>query len=163
MTKRKPSIGVIGGAEASEETLRIAYEVGKYIAGNNAVLVCGGLGGVMEAASRGAAENDGLVVGIIPGADRSEANPHVNVVIPTGMGQARNALVVNSSDVIIAFPGKFGTLSEIGLALNSGKTVVYLPGAWNLQKTGPIDASLYKEAFDAYSAVGLALDALRKK
>jgi uncharacterized protein (TIGR00725 family) len=163
MPKRKPAIGVIGGAEADEETLRIAFEVGAYIAGNDAVLVCGGLGGVMEAASRGAAENGGLVVGIIPGADRSAANPHVNVVVPTGMGYARNALVVNSSDVLIAFPGKFGTLSEIGLALSAGKTVVYLPGAWNLQKIGPVDASLYKEAFDAHGAVGLALDALRTK
>jgi uncharacterized protein (TIGR00725 family) len=163
MTKRKPAIGVIGGAEASEETLRLAYDVGKFIAGNNAVLVCGGLGGVMEAASRGAAENDGLVVGIIPGTDKSAANPWVHVVVPTGMGHARNALVVNSADVLIAFPGMFGTLSEIGLALAAGKTVVYLPGTWNLQKAGPVDASLYKEAFDAHSAVGLALDALRKK
>jgi uncharacterized protein (TIGR00725 family) len=71
MQKRKPTIGVIGGAEASEETLRIAYEVGSYIAGNDAILVCGGLGGVMEAASRGAAENDGIVVGIIPGMEKS--------------------------------------------------------------------------------------------
>jgi hypothetical protein len=163
MTKRKPTIGVIGGAEASEETCAIAYEVGKYIAGNNAVLVCGGLFGVMEAASRGAAENNGIVLGIIPGTDKSAANPSVHIVVPTGMGSARNALVVNSSDVLIAFPGKFGTLSEIGLALSAGKTVVYLPGAWNLQKIEPVDASLYKEAFDAHGAVGLALDALRKK
>jgi uncharacterized protein (TIGR00725 family) len=163
MQKRKPTIGVIGGAEASEETLKVAYEVGSYIAGNDAILVCGGLGGVMEAASRGAAENDGIVVGIIPGMEKSASNPHVHIVVPSGMGQARNALVVNSSDVLIAFPGKFGTLSEIGLALNSGKTVVYLPGAWNLQKMGPVDASTYKEAFDAHSAVGLALDALRRK
>lgn len=163
MTTRRHSIGVIGGAEASDETLRAAFDVGKYIAANDAVLVCGGLGGVMEAASRGAAENGGIVVGIIPGADKSAANDSVQIVIPTGMGHARNALVVNSSDALIAFPGKFGTLSEIGLALASQKTVVYLPGAWNLRKIEPIDVSLYKEAFDAYSAVGLALDALRKK
>jgi uncharacterized protein (TIGR00725 family) len=163
MTKRKPSIGVIGGSDATEETIAIAYEVGKFVAGNNALLVCGGLGGVMEAASRGAAENGGVVVGIIPGTDAQAANPWVHVVVPTGMGFARNALVVNSSDVLIAFPGKFGTLSEIGLALSAGKTVVYLPGAWNLQKIEPVDAAIYKEAFDAYGAVGLALDALRKK
>jgi uncharacterized protein (TIGR00725 family) len=163
MTKQKPAIGVIGGAEASAETLAIAYDVGKYIAGNDAVLVCGGLGGIMEAASRGAAENGGIVLGIIPGLDKAAANASVHIVVPTGMGYARNALVVNSSDVLIAFPGKFGTLSEIGLALASGKTVVYLPGSWNLQKIEPIDVSLYKEAFDAHSAVGLALDALRKK
>jgi uncharacterized protein (TIGR00725 family) len=163
MTKRKPAIGVIGGSEASEETLRMAYDVGKYIAANDAVLVCGGLFGVMEAASRGAAENNGIVVGIIPGPDKAAANESVHIVVPSGMGHARNALVVNSSDVLIAFPGKFGTLSEIGLALASGKTVVYLPGAWNLQKIEAVDASLYKEAFDAYGAVGLALDALRRK
>jgi uncharacterized protein (TIGR00725 family) len=163
MTKRKFAIGVIGGAEASEETLRLAYDVGKYIAANNAILVCGGLGGVMEAASRGAAENNGFVVGIVPGPDKAAANDSVHLVIPSGMGYARNALVVNSSDVLIAFPGRFGTLSEIGLALSAGTTVVYLPGTWNLQKIQAVDASLYKEAFDAYSAVGLALDALRKK
>jgi uncharacterized protein (TIGR00725 family) len=162
MTKRRPAIGVIGGAEASDESLAIAYEVGSYIARNDAILVCGGLSGVMEAASRGAAENDGIVVGIIPGVDKSGANPFVHIVVPSGMGQARNALVVNSSDVLIAFPGKFGTLTEIAFALDSGKTVIYLPGAWNLQKMGPVDASKYKEAFDAHGAVGLALDALRK-
>lgn len=163
MAASNPAIGVIGGTEATEETLGIAYEVGKYIAGNGAVLVCGGLGGVMEAASRGAFENDGVVVGIIPGSDKSEANPYTHIVIPTDMGIARNALVVNSSDVLIAFPGKFGTLSEIGMALNLGKPVIYLPGAWKLQKIEPIDSSLYKEAFDAHGAVGLALDALRRK
>jgi hypothetical protein len=163
MTKAAPAIGVIGGGEASEETLAVAYETGKFIANNNAILVCGGLGGVMEAASRGASENGGTVVGILPGTDKAAANPFVHIVIPTGMGAMRNALVVNSSDVIIAFPGSFGTLSEIGFALNAGKPVIYLPGAWNLQKIGPIDASLYKEAFDAHGAVGLALDALRKR
>jgi|WetSurMetagenome_2_1015567.scaffolds.fasta_scaffold00226_28 uncharacterized protein (TIGR00725 family) len=161
MSKARPVIGVIGGAEATEETLKAAYETGALIANNNAVLVCGGLGGVMEAASRGAHDNNGIVVGIIPGAEKQAANPWVSIVIPTGMGFARNALVVNTADVLIAFPGKFGTLSEIGLALNQKKTVVYLPGAWNLQKIEPVDASLYKEAFDAHGAVGLALDALR--
>jgi uncharacterized protein (TIGR00725 family) len=163
MPKRKPIIGVIGGAEASEETQKIAYEVGKYIAGNDAVLVCGGLGGVMEAAARGASENDGLVIGIIPSADKSRANPFVHIVIPSGLGYARNVLVVNTADVLIAFPGSYGTLSEISLALNQGKPVVYLPGAWDLRKAAAIDASLYKEAFDAHAAVGLALDALRGK
>ncbi len=161
MANANPTIGVIGGAHASPETLATAYETGKYIANNNAVLVCGGLGGVMEAASRGASENGGVVVGIIPGTDKSAANPYVRIVIPSGMGYARNTLVVNAADVLIAFPGAFGTLSEIGFALNAGKTVIYLPGAWNLQKIGPVDASLYKEAFDAHGAVGLALDALR--
>ena len=163
MAKTKPVIGVIGGAEATEETLKIAYETGAFIANNNAILVCGGLSGVMEAASRGAHDNGGIVVGIIPGAEKSAANPWVSIVIPTAMGFARNALVVNTADVLIAFPGKFGTLSEIGLALNQKKPVIYLPGAWDLQKIEAVDASLYKEAFDAHGAVGLALDALRGK
>jgi len=163
MTKKNISIGVIGGTEASAETMQIAYDVGKYIAGNNAILICGGLGGVMEAASKGAYENDGLVVGILPLSDKSSANQYVHVSIPTGLGIARNAIVVNASDVLIAFSGKFGTLSEIAIALNSGKPVVYLPGAWDLRKLEPIDSSLYKEAFDAHSAVGFALDAMRSK
>jgi uncharacterized protein (TIGR00725 family) len=162
MVKRKPAIGVIGGSEATQETLQIAYETGKYIANNNAILICGGLGGVMEASSKGAYEHGGTVVGIIPDSTKEQANPYVTIVIPTGMGICRNTLVVLSSDVIIAFPGKFGTLSEIGIALNLKKTIVYLPGTWDLKKIEPIDVSLYKEAFDAHSAVGLALDALRK-
>jgi uncharacterized protein (TIGR00725 family) len=162
MQPTKTVIGVIGGAEASEETKQLAYEVGTFIARSNAVLVTGGLSGVMEAASKGAFENDGLVVSIIPGTDKTAANPYSHVVIPSGLGISRNALVVNTADVIIAFPGSFGTLSEIGLALASNKPVVYMPGAWNLQKLAPINSSLYKEAFDAHSAVGFALDALRK-
>ena len=111
----------------------------------------------MEAASQGASENGGLVVGLLPGEDKGSANPFIHIALPTGMGVGRNILVVRSSDVRIAFPGSYGTLSEIALALNTGKTVIYMPGAWNLSKIGQVDSSLFKEAFDAPSAVGLSI------
>lgn len=158
MNRPRITIGVIGGSTISEEDSILAYEVGKHIAQNNAVLVCGGLGGTMEAVSRGAAENGGLVIGILPGEDKNSANPHVHIALPTGMGIGRNILVVRSSDVLIAFPGSYGTLSEIALALNSEKTVVYMPGSWNLSKIGQVSSHLFKEAFDAPQAVGLALN-----
>ncbi|HEX7511111.1 MAG TPA: LOG family protein, partial [Chitinivibrionales bacterium] len=118
---------------------------------------------IMEAAGKGAFENDGYVVGILPGSEKSEANKYVHLAVPTGMGMARNFLIVRSSDALIAFPGSFGTLSEIAAALTLRKTVVYLPGAWDLKKIAPVDSALFKEAFDARQAVGLALNALRKE
>ena len=163
MTAQKVTIGVIGGSESSVDNYQLAYEVGKYIAGNGAVLVCGGLGGIMEAASKGAFENAGHVVGFLPGADKSEANPYVHLAVPTAMGLARNILVVRSSDALIAFPGSYGTLSEIALALNIGKPVVYMPGTWDLKKIAPVDSALFKEAFDPRQAVGLALNTLRRE
>jgi uncharacterized protein (TIGR00725 family) len=160
---RKPAIGVIGAKDASEEQYALAYEVGTHIADRGAILVCGGLGGIMEAASKGAFEHGGAVIGFLPGIDRTEANPFVTVAIPTGMGIARNVLVVNASDVLIAFPGEFGTLSEIAIALASNKTIIHLPGSWDLRRIGTVDSARFKEAFDARQAIGLALDALWSK
>ncbi|MBD3321621.1 MAG: TIGR00725 family protein [Chitinivibrionales bacterium] len=161
MGKIKPAIGVIGGSHAEEETIGLAYELGSHIANNDAVLICGGLGGVMEAAAKGASENSGTVIGVLPGENKQDANPYVTIPLPTGMGTGRNILVVRFSDVCIALPGSYGTLSEIGLTLNSGKTVVFLPGAWELKKIGTVDSGRYKEAYNAPQAVGFALDALR--
>jgi uncharacterized protein (TIGR00725 family) len=96
------------------------------------VLVCGGLGGVMEAACRGAKEAGGTTVGILPGSDRSDANPHVDVAVSTGLGEARNALVVRAADALIAIGGGYGTLSEVALALRAGKRVVGL-GTWDVE------------------------------
>lgn len=124
-------ISVIGGHKGDEEVLRIAEEVGKIIAEGGAVLVTGGLSGVMEAASRGAKQAGGIVVGIIPGEDKKEANDHVDIVIPTGMGYSRNTLVAGSSDIVVALAGEYGTLSEIALALNGGKQVYGL-GSWDI-------------------------------
>ncbi len=162
MATRKTAIGIIGGRSPSAETVRLAYEVGKHVAMNNAILVSGGLDGTMEAASRGAAENGGTVLGVLPGEHKEEANPHVHIPLPTGMGIGRNTLVVRFSDVLIAFPGAFGTLSEMALALILEKTVVCFPDSWQLKRIGQIDGSLMKEAFDAAQAVGLALNSIRK-
>ena len=156
------TIGVIGGASADEMTLAAAREVGAQIAARGANLVCGGLGGVMEAASQGAAENGGTVIGILPGERKADANPHVSIAVPTGMGIARNVLVVRTADVLIAFPGSYGTLSEIALALNLGKTVIAMPGTWDISRIGTVDRALFKEAVDAQHAVGLALNPARE-
>ena len=113
----KKLIGVIGSGDASSEQSRIAEEVGRNIANIGCILVCGGLGGVMEAAAKGAKSADGLTVGIIPGPDRGQANPYIDIPVVTGLGEARNLIVVKSSNSIIAIGGSFGTLSEISFAL----------------------------------------------
>jgi uncharacterized protein (TIGR00725 family) len=105
--------------------------VGRLLAQRGAVLVCGGLGGTMEAACRGAKQAGGTTVGLLPGGSRSDANPFVDVAIPTGLGEARNALVVRAADVVVAVGGGYGTLSEIALALKAGKRVVGL-GSWEI-------------------------------
>jgi uncharacterized protein (TIGR00725 family) len=122
-------VAVIG---PGDEPTVAAAEVGRLIAERGAVLVCGGRGGAMEAACRGAKEVGGLTVGILAGPDRSEANPFVDVVLPTGLGEARNALVVAAADVVIAIGGGYGTLSEIALALKVGKRVIGL-GTWEIE------------------------------
>lgn len=157
MAAMSMTIGVVGGSVTSKENVASAYEVGRLIAQNGGVLVCGGLSGTMEAASKGASQAGGQVIGILPGERKDEANPYVNLAIPTGMGIGRNLLVVRASDVLIAFPGSFGTLSEIALALNAGKPIVRMPGTWNLSKIATIDNALFKEAMDPAHAVGLAL------
>jgi len=124
-------IGVIGAGKTDEKIARLAYEAGLEIARAGAVLVCGGLGGVMEAAARGAFENKGRTVGILPGPERKAANPFIEITIPTDLGHARNALVVLSSDALLAVGGGYGTLSEIALALKMGKPVVGLQ-SWEI-------------------------------
>jgi uncharacterized protein (TIGR00725 family) len=124
-------IGVIGPGRAAPEIAEAAFQVGALIALGGAILVCGGGGGAMEAACRGARSAGGTTVGILPGPTREDANPFVDIAIPTGMGEARNALVVRASDAVIAVGGGVGTLSEIGLALKMGKPVIGL-GTWEL-------------------------------
>ena len=124
-------IGVIGGSTVSKELTSLAEEVGKLIALKGAVLVCGGMGGVMEASAKGAKSAGGFTVGIIPGAVKTQANPYIDVPIVTGMGEARNVIVVRSSDAVIAIGGRYGTLSEIAFALNFGVPVVGLE-TWGL-------------------------------
>jgi uncharacterized protein (TIGR00725 family) len=159
----KQIIGVIGsGREISPELFQLAYDIGRLLAQRGAAIVCGGLGGVMEAAAKGAHENNGLTIGILPSGDKADANPYIDIAIPTGLGIARNTLVVHTADVLIAFPGAFGTLSEIALALDTGKSVVFLPGAWDLRKAGNLAGARFLEAFDANQAVGLALGEIGK-
>ncbi len=128
-------VAVIGSATSSPALARMAEAVGREIARQGHVLVCGGRGGVMEAACRGARAAGGLSVGILPGADRSDANPYVDIPIATGLGEARNAVLVRTADAVIAVGGEYGTLSEIGLALKMGKPVVGL-GTWGLAPPG---------------------------
>ena len=131
-------IGVIGGSEASPQVAKLAEEVGREIARRGAALVCGGLGGVMEAACKGASEEGGLTIGILPGESRRLANPYVQIPIATGIGYARNVAVVKSSQAVIAIDGSYGTLAEIGHALQSGIPVIGL-GTWAISMDGKAD------------------------
>ena len=132
--QNKLYIGVVGGRDESEEVLRLAEDVGYEIAQCKAVLVCGGHGGVMEAACRGAKNGGGETIGILPGDDRNAANPYVDTVIPTGIGVARNAIIINTIDGIVAVGGKYGTLSEIAFALQKGIPIVALK-SWQIDET----------------------------
>ncbi|GAB4267645.1 MAG: TIGR00725 family protein [Deferrisomatales bacterium] len=127
--ERATALSLVGAGTAGPDLQRLAYETGRRIAAAGCVLVCGGLGGVMEAACRGAREAGGRTVGILPGIDPGAANPWVEVAVATGMGHARNAVVVQSGRAVVALPGSWGTLSEVALALKVGRPVVGL-GAW---------------------------------
>lgn len=124
MTKRKSlQIAVIGSSESAPDSINLALEVGKIVAEKGAVLICGGLGGTMEAAARGAKEKGGLTIGVLPNYDREAANPFIDVALPTGLGHARNVVVAASGDLVIALPGSHGTRSEIAVAMILGKPV----------------------------------------
>jgi len=122
----KPIIAVIGGGTCTAEERAVAVETGQLLAQHGAVLVCGGLGGVMEAAAKGAKANGGTTVGILPGADPAAANVHIDVPLATGLGEMRNFLIVRTAHALIAIGGGVGTLSEIALAQRIGKPVVGL-------------------------------------
>ena len=130
-------MAVVGPGDASEEEIAAAEAVGRGLARSGAVLVCGGLGGVMAAASRGAAEAGGTTVGILPGTDRAAGNEWLSVAIPTGLGELRNGLVVRASDAVIAVGGAYGTLSEIALALKTGTPVIGL-NSWDIEGVEPV-------------------------
>lgn len=119
-------MAVCGAGVEAEETDAVAEAVGREIARVGAALVCGGLGGVMTAAARGATAAGGVTLGVLPGSDASEANPYITLPLPTGMGEMRNALVVRFADVVIAIGGEWGTLSEIALAVKMGVPVLRL-------------------------------------
>lgn len=146
-------VAVIGPGDASSEVAAEAETVGATLGAGGAVLVCGGLGGAMEAACRGAKSAGGTTLGILPGADRGAANPWVDLAVATGLGEARNVLVVRSADAVVAVGGGYGTLSEVALALKLGRPVIGL-GTWDIEGVEP--------AASALEAAARALDAARK-
>jgi len=139
MNNRKFLISVIGGHKCSDEVAGIAEKIGEAIAESGAVLVTGGLEGVMLHASKGAKKKNGLTVGIIPGENKKDANKYVDIIITTGMGYSRNTLVAQTSDLIVALSGEYGTLSEIAFALNAKKQV-YSYGSWDIKGAHRIDS-----------------------
>lgn len=134
-----PYVAVCGPGEASEEERGLAEEVGRRLAEAGAMVVCGGLGGVMDAAASGATAAGGTAIGILPGDTRAAASVHLTVALPTGMGEARNALIARAADAVIAIGGGFGTLSEIALARKVGKPVIGI-GTWEVAGGGGADA-----------------------
>ncbi len=136
-------VAVVGPSTATAEEATTAEAVGRLLAARGAVVVCGGLGGVMEAVARGAAGAGGTVVGLLPGTDRRDANAHLTVAIATGLGEMRNPLVVRAADAVIAVGGAYGTLSEVAFALRTGVPVVGI-GTWDLADVvvapGPAEA-----------------------
>jgi uncharacterized protein (TIGR00725 family) len=158
---RPPWIAVCGPGDAPDEDLARAEEAGAAIAREGAVLVCGGLGGVMEAACRGASALGGTTVGLLPGEDRSAANAWVGIAIPTGLGEVRNALIVRAADAVVAIGGAYGTLSEIALALRRGIPVIGV-GTWELTRHGRPDAGIVV-AEGAPEAVMAALERIGRR
>ena len=154
-TDRKPVIAVIGAGKCSRKLRDMAAEIGRYVAENGGVVLCGGLGGVMEGAARGAKEAGGTTIGIIPSENKADANQFIDYVIPTGFGQARNVLVVRAADAIVALPGKFGTLSEMAFALVSGKPIISVQ-AWKLGEE-------IQQVEDPLEAAKIAMELARKQ
>ena len=153
---RAPYIAVVGPSEATDDELSAAEAVGRGLAERGAVLVCGGLGGVMAGACRGAQAAGGTTVGILPGKERAAANEWVDVAVSTGLGEARNALVVRAADAVVAVGGGYGTLSEIALALKAGKPVIGVD-TWKLGR----DPDPIMRSGDPDEAAAMALSAVR--
>ncbi len=128
---RKPVIAVVGAGKCSKKLRDMAFEVGQYVAEKGGVVVCGGMGGIMEGAARGAKAGGGVTIGILPTDSKEDANEFIDYPIPTGFGEARNIMVVRTADAVVAFPGKYGTLSEMAFALHAKKPVIAV-NAWKL-------------------------------
>jgi len=153
---KKKFIAVIGGGQCSKEEARLAEEVGRQLARRGATLVCGGLGGIMKAACKGASSAGGTTIGILPGDNSQAANPYVQIPIVTGLGEARNVIVVKSAQAVIAIGGKYGTLSEISHALKNGIPVIGL-NTWSLSRNNLKDKSIIPTKSPT-EAVAQALD-----
>lgn len=149
-------VGVIGGTVCSAEEYAMAEEVGRLLALEGATVICGGYGGVMEAASKGARESGGTVIGLLSGSDRFGASPYLTVALATGLGEARNAVIARSADALIAVGGEYGTLSEIAFSLKIGKPVFGI-GTWQFSRGGEVDQKM-KVCSNAQEAVCSALE-----
>ena len=157
--RNTPIVAVVGGGFCSPQEVAMAETVGRRLAEAGAILICGGMGGVMAAACRGARSAGGLTIGVLPGFHAADANPYVDIPIVTGMGEARNVIIVRTASAVIAVGGEFGTLSEIAFALKLGRPVIGL-GTWELAKEGrPSDAIIKAETPD--EAVRLALEGVK--
>jgi uncharacterized protein (TIGR00725 family) len=154
-------IAVIGDSSCSSGEAKLAETVGELLAQQDVTIVCGGLGGVMEAACRGAKSKGGLTVGILPGQDSSTANPWVGVPVVTGLGEARNVVVVKSAQAVIAIGGRYGTLSEIAFALKNGVPVIGL-NTWSLSRNGEEDDSIVRVQ-SAVDAVNKAISSAKRR
>ena len=135
MAARVPLIAVVGGSKATAAEAEVAEAVGRALAEHGVVLICGGRGGVMAAVCRGSHQRGGLTIGILPGSDPDQANDDVDIAIPTGIGLARNAIIVRAAQAVIAIGGSYGTLSEVAHALQFGVPVVGL-GTWHATREG---------------------------
>ena len=154
MMPEAPYVSVVGSGTAVGDLYEKARRVGRLVAARGGVVVCGGLGGVMEAAARGAAEAGGTAIGILPDEDRGRANEYLSFSVATGVGQARNLAVVCSGDAVIAVGGEYGTLSEVGLALKVGRPVVSL-GSWDLGEHVVVASSPEEAVGAAFGLVGV--------
>lgn len=160
MIDKKNFIAVIGGGQCSSAEAELAEDVGRELAKHGAILICGGLGGVMEAACKGASSQGGVTIGILPGERHQAANPYVQIPIFTNLGEARNIIVIKSAQAVIAIGGSYGTLSEIGHALRSGIPVIGL-NTWSLSRNGQLDSSIIS-AQNPAEAVKKALGLIAK-
>ncbi len=154
-TEREPVIAVIGAGKCSKQLCDMAADIGRYVAENGGVILCGGLGGIMEGAARGAKEAGGTTIGIIPSENKADANEFIDYVIPSGFGEARNVLIIRAADAIVALPGKYGTLSEMAFALISNKPIVSVQ-AWKLGEE-------IQQFDDPIEAARIALELARKR
>ena len=157
-------ISVVGGADSNQKILELAERIGEEIAKRGVALLCGGLGGIMEAACRGAKKQDGLTIGILPTDAKEHANQYVDIAIPTGLGYARNFLVAKSGDGVIAIDGSAGTLSEIAIAWFSDKPVVALApsGGWAGELAGKRIDSRRSDVIHSASTPAEAVNAIFK-
>lgn len=149
--KSKVYVGVIGGSyNLSQDVESSAIEMGRLIAKEGWIIICGGRGGVMEAVAKGASQEGGVVIGILPGPSREEGNPYLTYAIPTALGHFRNFIIAQASDILIAFEGEYGTLSEVAIGLRLEKPIISLAG-WelkgrNFKAKGIYEASSPEEA-----------------